>query len=69
MNPAITDEKDLNQVVWVELQLRDSVSTTIVDGLPVVSIIGFYPTVETMMGQAVLLVLVGAAMVYKKKQK
>ncbi|WP_028392627.1 FTR1 family iron permease [Bacillus cihuensis] len=51
------------------LQLRDIVSTTIVDGLPLVSIIGFYPTVETMMGQAVLLVLVGATIVYKKKQK
>lgn len=51
------------------LQLRDIVSTTIVDGLPLVSIIGFYPTVETMMGQAVLLVLVGATIAYKKKQK
>lgn len=50
------------------LQLRDTVSTTIVDGLPVVSIIGFYPTVETMMGQAVLLVLVGVTIIYKKKQ-
>ena len=51
------------------LQLRDSVSTTIVDGLPVVNIIGFYPTVETMIGQAVLLVLVVATIIYKKKQK
>jgi len=51
------------------LQLRDSVSTTIVDGLPVVSIIGFYPTVETMIGQAILLLLVVATIIYKKKQK
>ena len=51
------------------LQLRDSVSTTIVDGLPVVSIIGFYPTVETMIGQAILLLLVAATIIYKKKQK
>lgn len=51
------------------LQLRDSVSTTIVDGLPVVNIIGFYPTVETMIGQAILLLLVIATIVYKKKQK
>ncbi|MFT9816010.1 FTR1 family iron permease [Lysinibacillus sp. NPDC056185] len=51
------------------LQLRDSVSTTIVDGLPVVSIIGFYPTVETMLGQAILLLLVVATIIYKKKQK
>jgi len=51
------------------LQLRDSVSTTIVDGLPVVNIIGFYPTVETMLGQAILLVLVVATIIYKKKHK
>ncbi|MGE7130077.1 FTR1 family iron permease [Lysinibacillus xylanilyticus] len=51
------------------LQLRDSVSTTIVDGLPVVSIIGFYPTVETMIGQAMLLLLVVVTIIYKKKQK
>ncbi|MGE7688514.1 FTR1 family iron permease [Lysinibacillus sp. NPDC097214] len=51
------------------LQLRDSVSTTIVDGLPVVNIIGFYPTVETMIGQAVLLLLVVVTIIYKKKQK
>ncbi len=50
------------------LQLRDSVPTTIVDGLPVVSFIGFYPTVETMLGQAVLLLLVVATIIYKKKQ-
>lgn len=50
------------------LQLRDSVPTTIVDGLPVVSLIGFYPTVETMLGQAVLLLLVVATIIYKKKQ-
>lgn len=51
------------------LQLRDTLSTTIVDGLPVVSIIGFYPTVETMIGQAVLIVLVGATIIYKRKHK
>jgi len=51
------------------LQLRDTVSTTIVDGLPVVSIIGFYPTIETMLGQAILLLLVVATIIYKKKQK
>ena len=50
------------------LQLRDSVSTTIVDGLPVISLIGFYPTLETMIGQAILLVLVVATIIYKKKQ-
>ncbi|MGE7674316.1 FTR1 family iron permease [Lysinibacillus sp. NPDC094403] len=51
------------------LQLRNSISTTIVDGLPVVSFIGFYPTVETMIGQSILLLLVVATIIYKKKQK
>lgn len=51
------------------LQLRNSISTTIVDGLPVVSFIGFYPTVETMIGQAILLLLVVATIIYKKKHK
>lgn len=51
------------------LQLRDAISTTIIDGLPVVNIIGFYPTIETMIGQAILLLLVVATIIYKKKQK
>lgn len=50
------------------LQLTDHLSSTIVDGLPVMSLIGFYPTVETMIGQAILLVLVAATVIYKKKQ-
>ncbi|MGR6906929.1 FTR1 family iron permease [Lysinibacillus sp. BSL11] len=50
------------------LQLTDSLSTTIVDGLPVISLIGFYPTVETIIGQSILLVLVAATVLYKKKQ-
>ncbi|MEY2356349.1 FTR1 family iron permease [Lysinibacillus capsici] len=50
------------------LQLTDNLSTTIVDGLPVISLIGFYPTVETIIGQSILLVLVATTMLYKKKQ-
>ncbi|MFK5706800.1 FTR1 family iron permease [Lysinibacillus boronitolerans] len=50
------------------LQLNNHLPTTIVDGLPVISLIGFYPTVETMIGQAILLVLVVATIIYKKKQ-
>lgn len=50
------------------LQLTDNLSTTIVDSLPVISLIGFYPTVETIIGQSILLVLVAATMLYKKKQ-
>ncbi|MFF5993240.1 FTR1 family protein [Lysinibacillus sp. KU-BSD001] len=37
------------------LQLTDVVSTNVVDVLPVMSAIGFYPTVETILGQAILL--------------
>ncbi|MFJ7951662.1 FTR1 family protein [Lysinibacillus sp. NPDC096418] len=51
------------------LQLTDKISTTIVDGLPVISLIGFYPTVETIIGQAILLVLVAVTIFYKKKQE
>lgn len=50
------------------LQLTDHLSSTIIDGLPVISLIGFYPTVETMIGQAILLVLVAATVIYKNKQ-
>lgn len=50
------------------LQLTDNLSTTIVDGLPVISLIGFYPTVETIIGQSILLVSVAATVLYKKKQ-
>ncbi|MET4560313.1 high-affinity iron transporter [Lysinibacillus parviboronicapiens] len=51
------------------LQLTNKISTTIVDGLPVVSFIGFYPTVETMIGQTILLVLVIVTILYKKKSR
>ncbi|MFJ7736250.1 FTR1 family protein [Lysinibacillus sp. NPDC097287] len=51
------------------LQLTNKISTTIVDDLPVVSLIGFYPTVETIVGQAILLVLVVVTIFYKKKQE
>lgn len=51
------------------LQLREAVSTTIVNGLPVISFIGFYPTVETIIGQSVLLFSIGATIIYKRKQK
>ncbi|KPN94783.1 FTR1 family protein [Lysinibacillus sp. ZYM-1] len=50
------------------LQLTNKISTSIIDGLPVISMIGFYPTVETMIGQAILLALVVATIFYKKKQ-
>ncbi|ATP39896.1 transporter [Solibacillus sp. R5-41] len=51
------------------LQLTNKIPTSIVDGLPVISFIGFYPTVETMIGQAILLVLVMVTIFNKKKQE
>ncbi len=51
------------------LQLTSKIPTNIVDGLPVVSLIGFYPTMETMIGQAILLILVVITILYKKKQE
>ncbi|KOS68710.1 transporter [Lysinibacillus contaminans] len=51
------------------LQLTDKISTTIVDGLPVISSIGFYPTVETIVGQGILPILVVVTVLYKKKQE
>ncbi|MEO4054816.1 FTR1 family protein [Solibacillus sp. CAU 1738] len=51
------------------LQLTNKLSTTIVDGLPVINSIGFYPTVETIIGQAVLVVVVIITIVYKRLQQ
>ncbi|MEG0450047.1 MAG: FTR1 family protein, partial [Lysinibacillus sp.] len=50
------------------LQLTNKISTTILEGMPVISFIGFYPTIETIVGQATLLVLVVVTIFYKKKQ-
>ncbi len=51
------------------LQLMDKLATSVIDGLPVFSTIGFYPTVETIIGQAVLIVLVFITVIYKKMRK
>jgi high-affinity iron transporter len=51
------------------LQLRDAIASTTIDGLPVISMIGFYPTVESIIGQAVLPVLVVVMIIYKKKNR
>ncbi|MGN7410300.1 FTR1 family iron permease [Sporosarcina sp. SAFN-010] len=49
------------------LQLTDVFPTSIVDGLPVVSAIGFYPTWETIAGQLVLVVTVVTMFAIKKR--
>lgn len=48
------------------LQLLGKLDTTVVDGLPIISAIAFYPTVETMIGQAFLVVLIIVAEMYKR---
>ncbi|MET1014023.1 MAG: FTR1 family protein [Paenisporosarcina sp.] len=48
------------------LQLTNILSTHIVSDLPVVSTIGFYPSVETMIGQIILLTLIIGTIVYKR---
>nr|WP_255731368.1 FTR1 family protein [Solibacillus sp. MA9] len=50
------------------LQLTGKISTSVIDGFPVISKIGFYPTLETVLGQAVLLVLVIGTILYKKRK-
>lgn len=50
------------------LQLTGKMPTSLIEGLPVMSTIGFYPTLETMLGQVVLLVLVIATILYKKRK-
>ncbi|MFJ8234312.1 FTR1 family protein [Ureibacillus sp. NPDC094379] len=49
------------------LQLTSTLPTTIVDGLPVWASIGFYPTVQTIFGQFLLIILIILAMIYKKR--
>ncbi|MGX9136316.1 FTR1 family iron permease [Rummeliibacillus sp. JY-2-4R] len=51
------------------LQLTSSLPTTIINGLPVWASIGFYPTVETIIGQIILLVLVALTIIYKKRNE
>ncbi|WP_274307248.1 FTR1 family iron permease [Solibacillus daqui] len=50
------------------LQLTSKISTTVIDGLPVISTIGFYPTIETVLGQTVLIVLVIGTVILKKRK-
>lgn len=48
------------------LQLTNIIPTHIVYDLPVISLIGFYPSIETMIGQVVLLVIIIGTVMYKK---
>lgn len=50
------------------LQLTNVLPTHIIANLPVINIIGFYPSVETLSAQFILLVLIAATIIYKKRQ-
>lgn len=49
------------------LQLTNVLPTHILSDLPVINAIGFYPSVETVSGQFILLVLILGAILYKKR--
>lgn len=49
------------------LQLTNVLSTHIITDLPVINVIGFYPSIETLSGQLVLVILILATILYKKK--
>lgn len=51
------------------LQLLGKLDTTVVKGLPVVSTVGLYPTVETLIGQSLLILLILFTVIYKRLKK
>lgn len=51
------------------LQLTNKLSTNVIHELPVISQIGFYPTVETIIGQSILIVISLSVIVYQKMHK
>lgn len=51
------------------LQLTDILPSSVISGLPVWASIGFYPTIETIVGQIILLVLVVITEIYKKRNE
>lgn len=52
-----------------QLQLLSKINTSVIDGLPVLSAIGFYPTVETIIGQAILILLIVCTIIYRRMKK
>lgn len=52
-----------------KLQLLGDIPTTVIDGLPIWPTIGFYPTVETIIGQVILLILVVLAFMWKRRNE
>ncbi len=51
------------------LQLTNIMPTTVIHELPVISQIGFYPTVETIAGQLILILIYAGIAVYNKTKK
>jgi len=52
-----------------KLQLMGDIPTNVVDNLPVIASIGFYPTVETIIGQGILVVLIIATIIWKRRNE
>ena len=50
------------------LQLTNELPTHVIHGLPVLSLIGFYPTLETMIGQSILIIISLAVFLYQKSE-
>lgn len=51
------------------LQLTNELSVHVIHELPVISLIGFYPTYESLAGQALLIIICLAVLVYQKVSK
>lgn len=51
------------------LQLTDTFSLSVLNGLPIVNAIGFFPTIETITGQLVLIFLIAFTVFYKKRNR
>ncbi len=51
------------------LQLTNILPTTVIHELPVISQIGFYPTIETIIGQFILILIYIGITIYKKTKK
>lgn len=52
-----------------KLQLMNDMSSHVIDGLPVVASIGFYPTVETIVGQIILIICIIGAAIWKRRNE
>lgn len=52
-----------------KLQLMGDISSHVINGLPVVATIGFYPTIETIVGQFILIICIIGATIWKHRNE